>query len=71
MPYTNVAKPTGSTHTNIAKPGGAAIIGVGMTIGLNHAMPLTASRTIATQDPWVEVIKPTGSGYTNIAKPTD
>ena len=69
--YTSIPKPTGSNYINLAKPGGVVIIRAGMTIGLNHAMPLTASRPISTQDTFTKINKPTGSGYTNIAKPVD
>ena len=69
MPWTNVAKPTGSSYTNISKPGGRTI-----RAGMKNMLmiPLTIARPIITMDNvWTRVNKPTGSSYTNIAKPTD
>ncbi len=68
MPYTNVAKPTGTSYTNLSKPGGRTI-----RAGMKNMLmiPLTISRPIITGDSVnIRVAKPTGSSYTNILKPT-
>lgn len=68
MPYTNIAKPTGTPYTNFSKPGGRTI-----RAGMKNMlmMPLTISRPQITGDRInIRVVKPTGSSYTNIAKPT-
>ena len=67
MPWTNVAKPTGSSYTNIAKPADGGTIGVGYYVG---SLGLTYSNEIILTD-WIKIIKPTGASYTNVAKPVD
>ena len=66
MPWTNIAKPTGTSYTNIAKPEDGGTLEVGAYMG---PLGLTYSNEIILTD-WINVVKPTGSSYTNIAKPT-
>ena len=71
MPWTNVAKPTGTNWTNVAKPTGtnwtnvakpnpsSKTIRAGMKLGLMQ-LPLTVSRPITIGNrSWIKVAKPT------------
>lgn len=69
MPWSNVAKPTGSTYTNVAKPTGGVTTRAGMRFYM-MLLPLTISRPQNT-DTWTRVTKPTGASWTNVSKPTD
>lgn len=70
MPYTNIAKPTGTPYTNVAKPaiGGGTTLRAGMTVGL--LIPLTWPTTRIIGGVYTRPAKPTGASYTNILKPT-
>ena len=66
MPWTNVAKPTGTPYTNVAKPSDGGTIGVGYYMG---PLGLTYSEDIIITY-WNNTAKPTGSSWSNVAKPT-
>lgn len=68
MPWTNIAKPTGTPYTNVAKPSdGGTVGGAGYYMG---NLGLTYSQGFIITN-WTAVSKPTGATWSNIAKPID
>ena len=65
MPYTDVAKPTGSSYTNLAPVGKEFFDDVITTFdsGDNFFDGISLSA-------YTDISKPTGSSYTSISKPT-
>ena len=73
MPYTNIAKPTGTSYTDVAKPtfpGSGTTIRAGMITGLLIPLTYATEHTFPGPSSYTNVSKPAGTSYTNIAKPT-